>query len=68
LAAFTTAALLPEGAGQGALCLGFAGAVAAARIHLRAHHASDVIGGALIGGVLGVLARPLVRRVAARTR
>jgi undecaprenyl-diphosphatase len=68
LAAFTTAALLPEGARQGAACLGFAGAVAAARIHLRAHHASDVVGGAVIGTVLGVLGRPLVRRLASRAR
>ena len=68
LAAFATAAMLPEGGPQGAACLGFAGAVAAARIHLRAHHASDVIGGAVIGGVLGALGRPMVRRLASRAR
>ena len=68
LAAFATAAMLPEGGAQGALSLGFAAAVAGARIHLRAHHASDVVGGAVIGGVLGALGRPLVRRLASRRR
>ncbi|MYI55885.1 MAG: phosphatase PAP2 family protein [Acidimicrobiia bacterium] len=36
-----------------------AAAVALSRIHVRIHHASDVAGGALIGAVLGRLARRL---------
>ena len=34
--------------------VGFASAVAASRVHLRAHHPTDVIGGAAIGSVLGL--------------
>jgi membrane-associated phospholipid phosphatase len=34
--------------------------VAASRIHLRAHHPTDVIGGAVIGSVLGLGLRPIV--------
>ena len=68
LAAFSTAVLLPDGGAQSALCLGFATAVAASRVHLRDHHASDVVGGAVIGGLLGLLGRPLVSRVARRIR
>ncbi len=32
-------------------------AVSASRIHVRIHHASDVVGGALIGGAFAVLVR-----------
>jgi undecaprenyl-diphosphatase len=60
LAAFTTAFVLSESAAQTAASVGFAGAVAASRVHLRAHHPSDVRGGAAIGSVLGLLLRPLV--------
>jgi undecaprenyl-diphosphatase len=77
LAAFCTAVVLPEtGAGTMA-CVGFAGAVAASRVHLRAHHATDVLGGAAIGSVLGLGLRPVVnlltpgtkrRRVSRRAR
>jgi membrane-associated phospholipid phosphatase len=41
----------------------FAAAVAASRVHLRAHHATDVLGGAAIGSVLGLGLRPVVNLV-----
>jgi undecaprenyl-diphosphatase len=34
--------------------------VASSRVHVRIHHASDVVGGAIIGVFLGELARHLV--------
>ncbi len=34
--------------------------VATSRAHLKAHHPSDVVGGALIGAILGVVLRPAV--------
>ena len=34
--------------------------VAASRVHVRIHYASDVIGGIAIGALLGELARKLV--------
>ncbi|MGH8981247.1 MAG: phosphatase PAP2 family protein, partial [Acidimicrobiales bacterium] len=43
-----------------AVALTFAGAVAASRVHLRAHHLSDVLAGALIGSVTGVAVRRVV--------
>jgi len=43
--------------------VGFASAVAISRVHLRAHHPSDVVGGAVIGSVLGLGLRPLVNVV-----
>jgi len=60
LAAFCTAFVLAETEVETAAYVGFAGAVAASRIHLRAHHASDVVGGAAIGSVLGLGLRPIV--------
>jgi membrane-associated phospholipid phosphatase len=48
--------------------LGFAGAVAASRVHLRAHHPSDVVGGAVIGALLGVALRPVIDRLTPGTR
>ena len=60
LAAFTTAVVLSEGEAQTTAAVGFATAVAASRVHLRAHHPSDVIGGAVIGSVLGLVLRPVV--------
>jgi undecaprenyl-diphosphatase len=64
LAAFTTAFVLAETQVQTAAYVGFAGAVAASRVHLKAHHPTDVLGGAAIGSVLGLGLRPLVRAVA----
>jgi len=37
-------------------------------VHLRAHHASDVLGGAAIGSVLGLGLRPVVRLVTPGTK
>lgn len=65
LAAFCTAVVLTEGPAETVGALVFATAVAASRVHLRAHHASDVVGGAVIGTVAGVAVRRLVRRRAA---
>jgi undecaprenyl-diphosphatase len=64
LAAFATAVVLPDTTAEMTASVGFAGAVAASRVHLRAHHPSDVLGGALFGAILGLLLRPLVNVVA----
>jgi undecaprenyl-diphosphatase len=63
LAAFCTAFVLGETDAQTAANVGFASAVAASRVHLRAHHPTDVLGGAVIGSVLGLGLRPLVKLV-----
>jgi undecaprenyl-diphosphatase len=60
LAAFCTAFVLGETDAGTAAKVGFAAAVAASRVHLRAHHPTDVIGGAAIGSVLGLGLRPVV--------
>jgi undecaprenyl-diphosphatase len=59
-AAFCTAIVLPESDTARTAAVSFAGAVAASRVHLRAHHPTDVIGGAVLGSVLGLVLRPLV--------
>ncbi len=63
LAAFCTAFVLAESPTETAAYVGFAGAVAASRVHLRAHHPSDVVGGAALGSVLGLALRPGLNRV-----
>jgi undecaprenyl-diphosphatase len=68
LAAFCTAFVLADSDAQTAANVGFAAAVAASRVHLRAHHPTDVIGGAAIGSVLGLGIRPLVNLVTPGTR
>jgi undecaprenyl-diphosphatase len=68
LAAFCTAFVLADSDAQTAANVGFAAAVAASRVHLRAHHPTDVIGGAAIGSVLGLGLRPLVNVVTPGTR
>jgi undecaprenyl-diphosphatase len=68
LAAFCTAIVLPESSTGTAACVAFASAVAVSRVHLRAHHATDVLGGAVIGGILGLGLRPVVRFVTPGTR
>jgi undecaprenyl-diphosphatase len=64
LAAFCTAFVLGDSEAGTAANVGFAAAVAASRVHLRAHHPTDVIGGAVIGSVLGLGLRPFVDAVA----
>lgn len=68
LAAFCTAFVLADTNGGTAVNVGFATAVAASRVHLRAHHPTDVIGGAAIGSVLGLGLRPIVNLVAPGSR
>ena len=63
LAAFGTAFVLGESAPETAAYVGFAGAVAASRVHLRAHHPSDVVGGAALGSLLGLTLRPVLDQV-----
>jgi undecaprenyl-diphosphatase len=68
LAAFCTAFVLGDSESGTAANVGFATAVAASRVHLRAHHPTDVIGGAVIGSMLGMLLRPVVDTVTPGTR
>ena len=63
LAAFCTAFVLGDSEPETAAYVGFAAAVAASRVHLRAHHPTDVLGGAAIGSVLGLGLRPIVDAV-----
>ena len=44
------------------------GLFAASRVHLRAHHPSDVVGGAALGSVLGLTLRPVLNWVAPGAR
>jgi undecaprenyl-diphosphatase len=55
LAAFCTAVTLADSPGERTAYLAFATAVAASRVHLRAHHATDVVGGVAIGSALGLV-------------
>jgi undecaprenyl-diphosphatase len=59
LAAFCTAVVLADSPGETAVYVGFASTVALSRVYLRAHHASDVVGGAAIGLGLGLVGRRL---------
>ena len=68
LAAFCTAFVLADTDAQAVANVGFAAAVAASRVHLRAHHPSDVIGGAAIGSVLGLGLRPVVNLITPGSR
>ena len=56
LAAFTAATVLsrPGDRAGNALLYTAAGLIGVSRIHLRAHHASDVVGGVVIGTALGL--------------
>ncbi|MHB1582866.1 MAG: phosphatase PAP2 family protein [Acidimicrobiales bacterium] len=62
LASFCTAVVLADRPGEAAAFVGFASGVAVSRIHLRAHHATDVLAGAGVGLVLGTAARAALRR------
>lgn len=58
--AFCAAVLLSEGGRRAPVWwFGLAGAVAASRVVVKAHHASDVIGGAAVGLAIGAAARRL---------
>ncbi len=59
-AAFFAAAILRDDDPWWPAYYCLAGIVAASRIHVRIHHASDVLGGALLGAALGELTRHLV--------
>jgi undecaprenyl-diphosphatase len=50
------ATLLSRDLGAAPLWWGLAGAVAWSRVHVGAHHASDLVGGAVVGAVVGRLA------------
>jgi len=56
-AAFCAATLLAEGRRTWPLYYAAAAVVAASRVHVRIHHASDVVAGAALGLVLGRVAR-----------
>lgn len=58
-AAFTAAAVLSDGDPLWLLYYGLAVVVATSRIHVRIHHASDVVVGAALGSVLGFAAKKL---------
>ena len=57
--AFMAAHLLAERSRIGPAWYALAAVVATSRVHVRIHHASDVIGGALIGLALGAVVRRL---------
>ncbi len=59
LAAFTAATVLsrPGDRAGNAFLYSAAGLVGVSRIHLRAHHASDVVGGVVIGTALGLVVK-----------
>lgn len=50
-----------DGKKSAPLWFGLASIVATSRAFVRIHHASDVIGGAIVGLILGLAVRPIVR-------
>jgi undecaprenyl-diphosphatase len=59
--AFFSASLLSDGdPGRAPLYYGLAVVVAASRVYVKIHHASDVVGGVAVGAVLGRMARRVV--------
>ncbi len=62
LAAFCAATVMSQRDDRAGNALLFTSAalVGLSRLHLRAHHASDVLGGAAIGTVLGLIGRRLL--------
>lgn len=63
--AFFAATLLTtlDGRRSAPAWFGLAGVVATSRAFVRIHHASDVIGGAAVGLGLGLIARPLIKKM-----
>ncbi len=59
-AAFCAATVLSED-GNAVAWYCFAGLVASSRVYVRMHHASDVIGGAVLGLALGAVLRRVIR-------
>jgi undecaprenyl-diphosphatase len=58
--AFMAATLLSDGTDAAPLYFGLAALVASSRVYVRMHHTSDVVAGAMLGLVLGQVARRLV--------
>jgi undecaprenyl-diphosphatase len=59
--AMTALVLLSETSGRATPVIAAAGAVvASSRVHVRIHHASDVIGGLVVGAALGIAIRRFV--------
>ena len=59
LAAWCSATLLAEGDGAAPAWYALATAVSLSRVHVRHHHASDVVAGSLLGVGLGLVGRRL---------
>jgi membrane-associated phospholipid phosphatase len=55
-----------DGRRLGALWFAIAAVVGTSRAYVRIHHASDVVGGAVVGIALGVVGRRVARRLLAR--
>ncbi len=53
-----------DGRRLGVVWSGLAGVVAISRAYVRIHHASDVVGGLVVGGGLGLVGRRVARRLA----
>jgi undecaprenyl-diphosphatase len=58
--AFLAAMVLSKGTRAAPAYFALAGLVAYSRVHVRMHHASDVLGGAVLGLALGTVARRFV--------
>ena len=66
LAAWCAATLLADGDGLAPLYYLTAAAISLSRVHLRQHHATDVVGGTVLGLALGHLGRRLADLVPGR--
>ena len=60
--AFMAATLLSEGTGAAPAYFALAGLVAASRVYVRMHHASDTVAGAALGLALGQIAKRALDR------
>ncbi len=65
--AFSAAVLLSEDDVLWPLYLAIAVIVASSRVHVKIHHGSDVVGGAVIGVAIGLLARKVAPLPPAKT-